>query len=146
MAFGHSLSLKCMYKRKKKFVDDTKLAQSEASRLAAEEKIKQLGTKLEDQGFRSQVELETARTVAVESGKTEGFSAGGAAGKEEGFERCKSQVQKLKGFVEGFDLVWLDPTLDHLATFPEEEAPLAVDGEFESLIKEVEKMDAPPSQ
>ncbi|KAK4428366.1 hypothetical protein Salat_1136200 [Sesamum alatum] len=66
------------------------MTQSEASRLAVEEKslvveekIKQLEKNLEDQAFRSQVELETTRTVAMESSKTEGFSAGRAAGKKE---------------------------------------------------------------
>ncbi|KAK4428408.1 hypothetical protein Salat_1140400 [Sesamum alatum] len=148
MAFGHNLSLKCTYWGKEKFSADTKLAQSEASRLVAEEKIKQLETKLEDQAFRSQVKLKTAMAVAMESGKTESFTVGRAAGKEggliagreaylsstkhqklisdtrlegdpdfllspsfqvaietkasnfldQGFERCKSQVQKLKGF------------------------------------------------
>ncbi|KAK4426896.1 hypothetical protein Salat_1458400 [Sesamum alatum] len=62
------------------------------------------------------------------------------------FERCKSLVLKLKGFTEIFDLSWLDRSLDgNLAAFPEEEVPPPVDDEFESLIEEVENMDAPPS-
>ncbi|KAK4415077.1 hypothetical protein Salat_2614800 [Sesamum alatum] len=65
---------------------------------------------------------------------------------DQGFEICKSQVLKVKGFAEGFDLAWLDPTLDgNLAAFLEEETPPPVKDEFESLIEEVEKMDAPPS-
>ncbi|KAK4421753.1 hypothetical protein Salat_2125900 [Sesamum alatum] len=40
IAFRHNPSLKCTYGQKEKFVADAKLAQSEASRLAAEEKIK----------------------------------------------------------------------------------------------------------
>ncbi|KAK4429066.1 hypothetical protein Salat_1206600 [Sesamum alatum] len=57
---------------------------------------------------------------------------------------ANSQVMKLKGFVEGFNLAWLDPTLDgNLVAFPEEETPAPVDDEFESLIEEVEKMDCP---
>ncbi|KAK4423724.1 hypothetical protein Salat_1955300 [Sesamum alatum] len=151
---------------------------------------------MEDLTLRSCIEVDTARTIALEVGKNEGFSAGCLTGKTEGlkegrevylaseehkefikqtrlqgardflkapafnvaveikatkfldqgFERCKSQVFKLKGFTEGFDLIWLDPTLDgNLAAFLEEEAPPPVDDEFESLIEEVEKMDMPPN-
>ncbi|KAK4415718.1 hypothetical protein Salat_2679200 [Sesamum alatum] len=170
----------------------TRVEEHHAHAPTQKKKIKPLEAKLEDQAFRSQVELETTRTVAMESGKTEGFLAGWAVGKEEcliagcgaylssmehqmfildtrlqgargflkfpafkvaievkavdyldeGFERCQPQVQKLKGFTEGFDLSWLDPTLDrNLAAFPEEEAPPIEIDEFQSLVEEVEKMD-----
>ncbi|KAK4421269.1 hypothetical protein Salat_2077400 [Sesamum alatum] len=201
MAFGHHLSLRCSYFRKEKLTSDEKfseaqkqLEESNKLRTAAEERAKQLEAQLEDLTLRSRIEVDTARTVALEVKKNEGFSAGCLAGKtkglkesrevyltseehrgyikqtrlqgardflkapafnvaveikateflDQGFKRCKSQVLKLKGFTEGFDLNWLDPTLDgNLAAFPEEEAPPLVDDEFESLI-EVEKMDAPP--
>ncbi|KAK4419823.1 hypothetical protein Salat_2395200 [Sesamum alatum] len=170
------------------------LEESNKLRTAAEERAKQLEAQLEDLTLRSRIEVNTARTVALEAGKKESFSAGCLAGKTEGlkeghevylaseehkefvkqtrlqgardflkapafnvaveikatefldqgFERCKSQVLKLKGFTEGFDLSWLDPTLDgNLVAFPEDEVPPPVDDEFESLIEEVEKMDAP---
>ncbi|KAK4434780.1 hypothetical protein Salat_0640900 [Sesamum alatum] len=202
MAFGHHLSLRSSFLRQEKITSDAKLSEvqkqlEESDKLpaAAEERVKQLETQLEDLILRSRIEVETARTVALDAGKKEGFSTGCLAGKTEGlkegreiylaseehkefvkqtrlqgardflkapafnvaveikatefldqgFERCKSQVLKLKGFREGFDLNWLDPTLDgNLAALPEEEVPLPVDDEFESLIEEVEKMDAPP--
>ncbi|KAK4421752.1 hypothetical protein Salat_2125800 [Sesamum alatum] len=101
-------------------------------------------------------------TMAMESGKIEGLIIGRAAGArdfvkspafkvtkevkvvdylDEGFERCESQVQKLKGFTEGFDLSWLDHTLDDLAALLEEEAPPVENDKFQSLVEEVEKMD-----
>ncbi|KAK4422960.1 hypothetical protein Salat_1878600 [Sesamum alatum] len=202
MAFGHHLSLRCSYLRKEKITSDEKLSEAQKQleesnklRTAAEDRVKQLEAQLEDLTLRSRIEVDTARTVALEAGLKEGFYAGCLAGKTEGLkegrevylaseehkevvkkhstprgsdflkapafniaieikatdyidqgvERCKSQVLKLKGFKEGFDLGWLDPTLDgNLAAFPEEEVPSPVDDEFESLIEEVEKMDAPP--
>ncbi|KAK4415287.1 hypothetical protein Salat_2636000 [Sesamum alatum] len=100
MAFGHNLSLKCTYWRKEKSDADAKLAQSEASRLPAKKKIKQLEAKLEDQAFRSQVKLETTRTVAMESSMDEGFSVGRAARKEEGLiagrKACLSSAEHQK--------------------------------------------------
>ncbi|KAK4416983.1 hypothetical protein Salat_2523800 [Sesamum alatum] len=132
MAFRHHLSLKCTYRRRDKFSSDAKLVElhnmfeeSEASLHAAEEKIKQLEAKLEDQSFKSQVKIETARTIALEAGKIEGFSVGRATGARDflkshafwvaleikaidfldrGFERCMSQVKNLTGFAKGFDM------------------------------------------
>ncbi|KAL2241099.1 UNVERIFIED_CONTAM: hypothetical protein Sindi_0751100, partial [Sesamum indicum] len=60
----------------------------------------------------------------------------------QGFDRCTLQVQKLKGFVEGFDINWLDPTLDsNLSAFPEEELPNYKDDKFGALVEEIENMD-----
>ncbi|KAK4426895.1 hypothetical protein Salat_1458300 [Sesamum alatum] len=80
MAFGHHLSLKCTYLQREKISSDANLAdlhkkfdESETSCFATEDKIKQLKAKLEDQSFRSQVELETTKTVALKTGKAEGF-------------------------------------------------------------------------
>ncbi|KAK4417211.1 hypothetical protein Salat_2546700 [Sesamum alatum] len=168
MAFGHHLSLRCSYLRREKITNDGKLTEAQ----------KQLE---ESHKLRAATEerVDTARTVALEAGKKEGFSAGCLAGKTEelveghsaylasdehkefikqtrlqgardflktpafnvaieikaiefldqGFKRCKSQ---------------LDPTLDgNVAAFPEEEVSPPVDDEFESLIEEVEKIDAP---
>ncbi|KAK4438530.1 hypothetical protein Salat_0187400 [Sesamum alatum] len=59
---------------------------------------------------------------------------------DQGFETCKSQVYKLRGFVEGFHLAWLDPTLDgNLVAFLKKVPPVQND-RFESLISKVEKM------
>ncbi|KAK4426304.1 hypothetical protein Salat_1398900 [Sesamum alatum] len=159
MAFGHHLSLRCSFLRQEKITSDAKLSEaqkqleeSEKLRAAAEERVKQLETQLEDLTFRSCIEVDTTQTVALEAGKKEGFSTGCLAGKTEGlnegreiylaseehkefvkqtrlqgardflkapafnvaveikatefldqgFERCKSQVLKLKGFTEGF--------------------------------------------
>ncbi|KAK4421977.1 hypothetical protein Salat_2148400 [Sesamum alatum] len=158
MAFGHHLSLRCSYLRKEKITSDEKLSKAQKQleesnklRTVAEERVKQLEAQLEDLTLQSRIEVDTARTVALEAGKKEGFSVSCLAVEikatkflDQGFERCKSQVLKLKGFTEGFDLSWLDPTLDgNLAAFPEEEVPPPVDEEFKSLIEEVEKMDAP---
>ncbi|KAK4412403.1 hypothetical protein Salat_2887300 [Sesamum alatum] len=203
MTFGYHLSLRCSYWQREKLASDEKLfeaqkklEESNSSRAAAEERVRQLEAQLEDLTFRSRIEADTAGTVALEAGKKEGFSAGCETGKAEGllagrdaylasevhkefveqtrlqeardflksptfqvaveikatnfldqgFERCKSQVRKLKGFAEGFNLSWLDPTLDgNLADFHDEEATLPVEYEFASQIEEVEKMDAPPS-
>ncbi|KAK4427156.1 hypothetical protein Salat_1484500 [Sesamum alatum] len=91
MAFGHHLSLKCSYWRKEKFASDAKLVEAlkkfeegNSSRVAAEERVKQLEAQLEDLTFRSHIKVDTARTVALEAGRKEGFSAGHEAGKEEG--------------------------------------------------------------
>ncbi|KAL0394961.1 UNVERIFIED_CONTAM: hypothetical protein Slati_4462300 [Sesamum latifolium] len=58
------------------------------------------------------------------------------------FEKCRSQVMKLNGLVDGFDQGPLDPTLDgNLDPYLEEDAldPTEQD-EFASLINEVEHM------
>ncbi|KAL0400427.1 UNVERIFIED_CONTAM: hypothetical protein Sradi_2386000 [Sesamum radiatum] len=60
---------------------------------------------------------------------------------DQGFERRKFKVKKLKGFVEEFDVAWLDATLDgNLATFPDEDPPNLENDEFTSLADEVENM------
>ncbi|KAK4425315.1 hypothetical protein Salat_1725500 [Sesamum alatum] len=176
MAFRHHLSLRCSYLRKEKITSDEKLSEAQKQlegskklRTAAEERAKQLEAQVEDLTLRSRIEVEIARTVALEAGKKEGFSAGCLASKTEGLKEGRevylaseehkefikqTQLQGARkflkapafnGFIEGFDLSWLDPTLDgNLAAFPEEEVPPPVDDEFESLIEKVEKMDAPP--
>ncbi|KAK4417031.1 hypothetical protein Salat_2528600 [Sesamum alatum] len=152
---------RCSYWRREKLASDEmrseaekKLEDSENSRAVVAERVKQLEAQLEDLTFRSRIEGDTARTVALEVGKKKGVSAGCEAGKvegllagrdaslasemhkafvkqtrlqgardflkspafqvavkikatnflDQGFERCKSQVRKLKGFAEGFDL------------------------------------------
>ncbi|XP_020553332.1 uncharacterized protein LOC105173307 isoform X1 [Sesamum indicum] len=55
-----------------------------------------------------------------------------------GFDRCTSQIRKLRGFADGFDTNWIDPTLDgNLAAFPEE-PPLKHNDEFAVLVEELE--------
>ncbi|KAK4425112.1 hypothetical protein Salat_1705000 [Sesamum alatum] len=82
--FGHHLSLRCSYLRREKFASDEKLEESNSSRAAVEERVKQLKAQLEDLTFRSHIEVDTARSVALEAGKKEGFSVGCEAGKVEG--------------------------------------------------------------
>ncbi|KAL0420811.1 UNVERIFIED_CONTAM: hypothetical protein Slati_3104000 [Sesamum latifolium] len=54
---------------------------------------------------------------------------------------CKAQVQKLKGFAEGFDQDRLDPYFDgNLEPYPEDDTSLAIDDEFSCLIEEIEQM------
>ncbi|KAL2226078.1 UNVERIFIED_CONTAM: hypothetical protein Sindi_1966500 [Sesamum indicum] len=56
----------------------------------------------------------------------------------EGFNRCISQIKKLKGFADGFDTNWTDPSLDgNLAAFPEE-PPLQHNDEFAVLVEDLE--------
>ncbi|KAK4412435.1 hypothetical protein Salat_2890600 [Sesamum alatum] len=58
---------------------------------------------------------------------------------KEGFDKCVSQVDHLKGFVDGFDRTRLGPSLDAtLQPYPEEVALLTtVADEFEVLAAEV---------
>ncbi|KAK4422530.1 hypothetical protein Salat_1835500 [Sesamum alatum] len=131
------------------------------SKVTFEAKIDNLEAQLQ----RSAVEVERASTVALDREKAKDFSEGCAAGitkgliegrdvylqsdehkkikatqfTNEGFERCRSHVMKLKGFVEGFDQSSLDPTLDaNLEPYPEEDTHAAIEQDaFEALIEEV---------
>ncbi|KAL2252585.1 UNVERIFIED_CONTAM: hypothetical protein Sindi_0053200 [Sesamum indicum] len=59
----------------------------------------------------------------------------------QGFDRCKAQVSTLKGFVPGFDLAQLDPSLDgDLRPFPEDPAASPKEDEFASLLDVIENM------
>ncbi|KAK4424602.1 hypothetical protein Salat_1653800 [Sesamum alatum] len=57
----------------------------------------------------------------------------------EGFDKCVSQIEHLKGFVDGFDRSLLDPSLDaNLQPYVEDAAPeIKGEDEFEALISEV---------
>ncbi|KAL2252450.1 UNVERIFIED_CONTAM: hypothetical protein Sindi_0039700 [Sesamum indicum] len=59
----------------------------------------------------------------------------------QGFDRCKAQVSTLKGFVPGFDLAKLDPSLDgDMRPFPEDPAASPKEDEFASLLADIENM------
>ncbi|KAL2226178.1 UNVERIFIED_CONTAM: hypothetical protein Sindi_1976500 [Sesamum indicum] len=155
--FAHSLS---------QMVAD-QLLEEEKSKLATREEEK-AEHKVQKADLEAQLrELRSKIAATAESAKAEGFSAGRVAGREEyltledfqhelettrdqveiksadylmeGFDRCTSQIKKLKGFVEGLDTNWIDSTLDgNLAAFPKEPL-LKHDDEF--LVDEIEKMD-----
>ncbi|KAK4428273.1 hypothetical protein Salat_1126900 [Sesamum alatum] len=130
---------------------------------SSDAKLVDLNKKFEE-GEASKVKIQAAHTVALDADKVKGFFVGCTIGARnflkslafqvtmeikatdflsQGFERCKSQVQILKGFAKGFDMAWFDPSLDgNLAAFPEEETPLVENDEIKCLIDEVEKMDA----
>ncbi|KAL2233011.1 UNVERIFIED_CONTAM: hypothetical protein Sindi_1481100 [Sesamum indicum] len=72
----------------------------------------------------------TAFTTAVEAKSADNLI--------EGFNRCIYQIKKLKGFADGFDTNWTDPSLDgNLAAFPEE-PPLQHNDEFAVLVEDLE--------
>ncbi|KAL2251410.1 UNVERIFIED_CONTAM: hypothetical protein Sindi_2263300 [Sesamum indicum] len=57
------------------------------------------------------------------------------------FEKCRAQVKKLDGFMDGFDQNKVDPSLDaNLEPYPEEEAPDAPNDEFATLIEDIENI------
>ncbi|KAK4412859.1 hypothetical protein Salat_2933100 [Sesamum alatum] len=94
IAFGHHLSLRCSFLRQEKITSDAKLfvlqkqlEENDKLRAAAEERVKQLEAQLEDLTLRSHIEVDTARTVALEVGRKEGFSTGCLAGKTEGLKK-----------------------------------------------------------
>ncbi|KAL2252458.1 UNVERIFIED_CONTAM: hypothetical protein Sindi_0040500 [Sesamum indicum] len=84
--------------------------------------------------------LQGARDFMKSTAFTTAVEAKSADYLVKGFDRCTSQIKKLRGFADGFDTNWIDPTLDgNLAAFPEE-PPLKHDDEFGVLVEEIENM------
>ncbi|KAK4430925.1 hypothetical protein Salat_0854400 [Sesamum alatum] len=141
-AFDHNLSLKCSMFYHDKAIADQKICDLHKDLTKTQQREKEaldtkvaLEAKIADLEAQFQQFVEEAKIViadALERGKSEGFSAGGLAGKIEGlsegreldvviqsarflndgFDKCISQVDNLKGFAEGFDKSHLDPSLD----------------------------------
>ncbi|KAL2251412.1 UNVERIFIED_CONTAM: hypothetical protein Sindi_2263500 [Sesamum indicum] len=56
-----------------------------------------------------------------------------------GFEKCQSQIQKLNGFAEGFDLSQLDPALDdNLEPYLTKLVAPATEDEFVCLLAKID--------
>ncbi|KAK4435058.1 hypothetical protein Salat_0669100 [Sesamum alatum] len=162
MAFSHNLSLKCSMFRHQKGVAELKIVELQKETSAAHQKEKDMfdakvaleaeNANLKAQLHHAKESAQKAATNAFERGRIDGardflktptfklaVDIQSARFLNEGFDKCVSQVDHLKGFVDGFDRTRLDPSLDAtLQPYPEEatSSTLAAD-EFEVLASEV---------
>ncbi|KAK4438461.1 hypothetical protein Salat_0180400 [Sesamum alatum] len=100
---------------------DAFLQSDEYKKLVSEHRLQGAKDFLKAPAFKMVVDIQSARFL------------------NEGFDKCVSQVEHLKGFADGFDRNLLDPSLDaNLQPYVEDTDPeMEVEDEFKTLVSEV---------